>query len=196
MASNLKLSLNLASYLEKTNSPQCRDLYGGDVNSMTADMMAYVWATPPTAPGPVTMAGYTTPEGTEVPGNEVVASIYNTDIKNNKYGDVNRRGYQENTNMNLNSSLILDWGLGYIIKGLSTKFMVAFDAASSTSLTATRLFDLYQAGTSTNSRREVLLQSCNGQSAECYWCSQSFKFIQLLLKLTVFNQLCTSVWQT
>ena len=145
LASNLKLSLNLASYLEKTNSPQCRDLYGGDVNSMTADMMAYVWATPPTAPGPVTMAGYTTPEGTEVPGNEVVASIYNTDIKNNKYGDVNRRGYQENTNMNLNSSLILDWGLGFIIKGLSTKFMVAFDAASSTSLTATRLFDLYQA---------------------------------------------------
>ncbi len=150
LASNLKLSLNLASYLEKVNSPQCSDLFGGDVSAMTADLVARVWATPPTAPGPVTVAGYTTPEGTEVPGNEVVSSAFTTDAKTNKYGDLNRRGYLESTNMNLNSSLVLDWGLGFITEGLSTKFMVAFDAASSTSLTASRLFNLYQAAPARN----------------------------------------------
>lgn len=145
LAKGLKLSVNLASYLQKTNSPQCTDLFGGDVNAMTGDLFAYVMSTPPTAPGPVTVAGYTTPDGTDVPANEVVSSIYSSDAKSNKYGDINRRGYQESTNMNLNSSAVLDWNLGFITEGLSTRLLVAFDALTTTTLTASRLFDLYQA---------------------------------------------------
>ncbi|WP_228099532.1 MULTISPECIES: SusC/RagA family TonB-linked outer membrane protein [Bacteroidaceae] len=145
LASNLKLSLNLASYLQQSNTPQCQDLYNGNLNSMIADMVAHAWATPPTTPGPVTMPGYTTDTGAEIPANQIVGSNFNTDIKNNKWGELNRRGYQEVTNMNLNSSLAIDWGLDFITKGLSTKFMVAFDAASSTTLTARRVFDVYRA---------------------------------------------------
>lgn len=145
LASNLKMSLNLASYLQKTNSPQATDLYGGDINGMTADLLVHAWSTPPTSPGPLTASGYVTPEGTTVPAGEIVSSAYSSDPKNNKYGDINRRGYASSTNMNLNSSFVVDWGLDFLTKGLSTKFMVAFDAVSSTSLTASRLFDIYQA---------------------------------------------------
>lgn len=147
--SNLKISLNLASYLQKVNSPQATDLYGGDIASMTADLMVHAWSTPPTAPGPITAEGYTTPDGTLVPAGKIVSSVYSSDPKNNKYADINRRGYASNTNMNLNSSLAIDWGLDFLTKGLSTKFMVAFDAVSATQLTASRLFDVYQAAPAT-----------------------------------------------
>lgn len=66
--SNLKLSLNLASYLEKVNTPQTKTLYGGSVAAMIENMRAYIWGTPPTDPGPLTQEGYTLIDGTSVPG--------------------------------------------------------------------------------------------------------------------------------
>lgn len=145
LASNLKLSVNLASYLEKVNSPQARDLYGGDVNYMTADLFAHAISMPPNSQGPTTVAGYTTPDGTVVPAGEPVSPSSVSDPKDNKYADMNYRGYQRSTNLSLNSSVILDWGLDFITKGLSTKFMASFDAFSSTTTTATRMYNLYQA---------------------------------------------------
>lgn len=145
LASNLKLSVNLASYLEKVNSPQARDLYGGNVESMTADLFARAISMPPTSQGPLTEAGYFTPDGTPVPAGKVVSPSDISDPKDNKFADMNYRGYQNSTNLNLNSSVILDWGLDFITKGLSTKFMASFDAFSTTTTTATRMYDLYQA---------------------------------------------------
>src|SRR5690554_5205251 len=58
IASNLKASLNIATYLEKMNSPQTQELFGDDMGEMVSNMIAYTWATPPTDPGPTTAPGY------------------------------------------------------------------------------------------------------------------------------------------
>ncbi|MDE5636665.1 MAG: SusC/RagA family TonB-linked outer membrane protein, partial [Alistipes sp.] len=149
LAKSLKLSLNVASYLQQSNTPQCQAMFG-DLNSMVADMISTIWATPSNTPGPVTVAGYYTDKGVEVPADQIVGSSFNADLKTNKYAELNRRGYQESTNMNLNSSLALEWGLDFITKGLSTKFMIAFDAVSSTSLSAARVYDVYRAHPATS----------------------------------------------
>ena len=123
IADNLKASLNLATYLQKMNSPQTVALFDGSVDAMVQNMIAYTWATPPTDPGPVTVDGYGVPE------NEIVAQ---SGQDRNTYGEINRRGYREEASTVLNSSLVLDWGLDFITKGLSAKGMIAFDSHAST----------------------------------------------------------------
>lgn len=134
IASNLKASLNIATYLEKMNTPQTIDLFGGSVAGMVENMIAYTWATPPTDPGPTTAPGYGVPE------NEIVAQ---SGQDRNTYGEINRRGYRQETTNNLNSSLTLDWGLDFITKGLSAKGMIAFDSHASTVFQGVRDLDSY-----------------------------------------------------
>jgi TonB-linked SusC/RagA family outer membrane protein len=134
VASNLKVTLNLASYLEKMNSPQTRDLFGDSMGTMVENMMAYAMTTPPTDPGPMTVDGYGVP----------VSQVLNqSGADRNTYGEINRRGYRQETGTMLNSSLILDWGLDFITKGLSTKFLIAFDAKARTILQGVRSYDCY-----------------------------------------------------
>src|SRR5690606_7829360 len=59
------------------------------------------------------------------------------------YGEINRRGYRQETTNMLNSSLTLDWGLDFITKGLSAKGMIAFDSQASTVLQGVRSLDTY-----------------------------------------------------
>lgn len=123
LASNLKASLNLATYLQKMNTPQTVSLFEDNVDNMVTNMIAYTWGTPPTDPGPITVAGYGIPE------NEIVAQ---SGQDRNTYGEINRRGYRSEGSTVLNSSLAIDWGLDFITKGLSAKGMVAFDSHAST----------------------------------------------------------------
>jgi TonB-linked SusC/RagA family outer membrane protein len=132
-AKNFKLTLNMASYLEKMNSPQTIDLFGS-MEGMITNMIAYTWATPPTDPGPLTFDGYGYPAG------EV---LNQSGVDRNTYGEINRRGYRQETNTMLNSSLALDWGLGFITEGLSAKAMLAFDAKAVTVLQGKRAYDCY-----------------------------------------------------
>lgn len=134
IASNLKASLNIATYLEKMNTPQTIALFGGSVAGMVENMIAYTWATPPTDPGPTTAPGYGVPE------NEIVAQ---SGQDRNTYGEINRRGYRQETTNNLNSSLTLDWGLDFITKGLSAKGMIAFDSHANTVFQGVRDLDSY-----------------------------------------------------
>ncbi|MDR1335203.1 MAG: TonB-dependent receptor [Tannerella sp.] len=130
---NLKLSLNLASYLEKMNSP-ATELYGGDLEWLISDMLAKVVDMRPTDAGPLTVDGY------GVPANAVIAQ---TGQDRGIYGDINRRGYRQETNTMLNSSLTLDWGLDFITQGLSTKFMMSYDSKARTVLEGRRGYDCY-----------------------------------------------------
>ncbi|MGC9355307.1 MAG: SusC/RagA family TonB-linked outer membrane protein, partial [Mariniphaga sp.] len=134
LASNLKASLNLATYLQKMNTPQTLDLFGGSVDGMVQNMIAYTWGTPPTDPGPVTVSGY------GVPGNEIVAQ---SGQDRNTYGEINRRGYREESSTVLNSSLAIEWGLDFITKGLSAKGMIAFDSHASTVRQGHRALNTY-----------------------------------------------------
>ncbi|MCY1723494.1 TonB-dependent receptor [Prolixibacteraceae bacterium Z1-6] len=133
ITNNLKASLNLGTYLQKMNSPQTAELYGSMAN-LVQNMMAYSWATPPTAPGPLTIPGYGVPE------NEIVAQ---PGWDQSTYGGINRRGYRDETSTVLNSSLALDWGLDFITKGLSAKGMIAFDSHANTVRQGSRGHDTY-----------------------------------------------------
>jgi TonB-linked SusC/RagA family outer membrane protein len=134
VVNNLKVSLNIASYLEKMNSPQTRDLFSDSMDGMVQNMIAYVWATPPTDPGPLTAEGYGVPAG----------QVLNASGQDrNTYGEVNRRGYRQETNTMLNSSLAVDWGLDFLTQGLSAKLMMAFDAKARTILQGVRAYDCY-----------------------------------------------------
>ncbi|GAB6394588.1 MAG: SusC/RagA family TonB-linked outer membrane protein [Bacteroidales bacterium] len=136
IAKNLKASLNLASYLEKMNSPQSISLFYGDMVTMVSNMIAYAWATPPTDPGPLTVAGYGAPAG------EVVAQ---SGENRSTYDAINRRGYSQTTTTTLNSSLALEWGLDFITKGLSAKSTIAFDSHALTNLQGIKDLDIYRA---------------------------------------------------
>lgn len=83
VASNFKLSLNIASYLEKVNTPQTAKLFNNSVDELVTNMRAYIWATPPTDPGPLTVAGQTLADGTNVPAGQV---INQAGIDRNTYG--------------------------------------------------------------------------------------------------------------
>ena len=134
IAKNLKASLNIATYLERMNTPQTIDLFGGSVAGMVENMIAYTWATPPTDPGPTTVLGYGVPE------NEIVAQ---SGQDRNTFGEINRRGYRQETTNNLNSSFSLDWGLDFITPGLSARGMIAFDSHASSVLQGVRSLDTY-----------------------------------------------------
>ena len=134
IADNLKASLNIATYLERMNSPQTRDLFSDNMAEMITNMIAYTWATPPSDPGPITVEGY------GVPPKEVVAQ---SGQDRNTYGEINRRGYREEMTNDLNSSLTLDWGLDFITQGLSVKGMFAFDSRARTILQGVRSLDIY-----------------------------------------------------
>lgn len=135
IAGNLKASLNVATYIQKMYSPQLRRLYSGSMDGMVTDMLHMTWATPPTDPGPLTADGY------GVPADQVIAQSGISD--RNIYGDLNRRGYRQETSTNLNTSFTLDWGLDFITKGLSTKVMLAYDSKANTAMDGVRELDMY-----------------------------------------------------
>lgn len=143
ITSDLKLALNVASYLGNVNSPAAGDLFKKR-STMVTEAISNIWCTDPTQPGPYTVEGYTLPDGTVVESNQIMQQIGAT-AGRNIYGDLNRRGYLHETNMNLNSSFSLDWGLDFITKGLSTKLLIAFDAKAYNQREGIREYDSYSA---------------------------------------------------
>lgn len=133
LTKELKLTLNLASYMEKVNSPSAL-LWDNNVGGIVSDLMANSWAIPATEPGPYVAEGYGIPAGSVL--NQVGAT-------RSILADVNRRGYRQETNTLLNSSLALDWGLDFITPGLSTKFMLSYDTKARTILQTYRAYNLY-----------------------------------------------------
>jgi len=138
----LKMSLNLASYIEKMNSPQSFLLYSDNFDFMIAQILRNVWYTPPTDPGPKTVAGYTTPDGEEIPVNQILTQSGTT---GSPFGTLNRFGYRQETKSLLNSSINLDYALDFVTPGLSTKLLVAFDTKGRTILQGIRTHDTYSA---------------------------------------------------
>ena len=145
---NLKMSLNVASYLGKINSPASGGIFGSRAQMVT-EAMSYVWFTDPTQVGPTTAEGYTLPDGTVVEPDKILQQT-GAPSGRNIYGDLNRRGYMNQTDMRLQSSFIVDWGLDFITKGLSTKLLVAFDSKAYNTRNAQREYDAYGSHTATS----------------------------------------------
>ncbi len=128
---NLKVSANIASYMELMNGSH---IEGGSINSSMLYMMHYAWKLPPTLPGPTTKPGYGVPENQTIDnaGNNIPV-----------YGILNRSGYFKRNTTQFTSSAGLEWGLDFITTGLSTKFMISYDGNYYTQLEGYRQFQYY-----------------------------------------------------
>jgi TonB-linked SusC/RagA family outer membrane protein len=122
---NLKISLNLASYLQKANSPNLSKVGFGDVEGLTNEVLSFILSGDPTQPGPLTVEGYTGPDGTPVPAG---LPILQTPSARSAWGDLNGYGYHQESTAVLNSSLAVDWALPFITKGLSVKTIISYDS--------------------------------------------------------------------
>lgn len=104
----LKAFINLGTYLEMSNMPL-------DQTNMVRNIMRYIYASTPAAPGPYVPEGYGFPAGTIV------------DQKGLQEAWINRRGYTTRTTSNINGTIGLELDLGFITEGLTTKGMVSYD---------------------------------------------------------------------
>jgi TonB-linked SusC/RagA family outer membrane protein len=127
---NLKISLNLASYLQKTNAPNYGKVGFGTVDEMTESALALIMGADPTQPGPLTIGGTATPDGVPVPAGMITLQKPNP---RSAYGLLNGYGYSWESTATLNSSLILEWKLPFITQGLSAKALIAYDSEGSES---------------------------------------------------------------
>ncbi len=125
----ISAGVKLAGYLSKVNgtTAQASQVYVG-INSMT-----------PVTPGPLSPAGweeYGIPEGNPITPDGV--------SNQNPYALLNFRGYNSSESNNLNTTANIDFDLGMITKGLSSKMMVSFDTYSSSTLNGKKSYNSYQ----------------------------------------------------
>ena len=111
---DLKISLTLSIYYQRTNEP-----------AAGTGVFDTALGTPPTNPGPLTVAGYLDSEGNEVPAGVVVARQNSTN--RSAWAIVNRSGYYCNTNFSLLSQATVEYDLSKILKGLSVSANVAYN---------------------------------------------------------------------
>ena len=117
----LMVSLTLSIYYQRTNQPA-----GGTGVFDTA------LQTPPTNPGPLTVAGFLDSEGNEVPAGVVVARQNSSSTS--AWAIVNRSGYYCNTSFSLLSQATVTYDMSKILKGLTMSANVAYNDFAASSL--------------------------------------------------------------
>ncbi|SFB88380.1 TonB-linked outer membrane protein, SusC/RagA family [Algibacter lectus] len=125
----ISAGVNLAGYLSKVNgtTAQASQIYVG-INSMT-----------PVTPGPLSSAGWEEYGITE--GNPITPDGVSNQ---NPYALLNYRGYNSSESNNLNTTAYVNFDLGMITKGLSSKMMASFDTYSSSTLNGKKSYNSYQ----------------------------------------------------
>lgn len=131
LSSRLKLSLDISSYVER-------------VNGTNAALDTYVFpgsfTLRPTQPGILTVSDYRLyyqDEFYEVPVGGIVVDPSAIDA-NSVYGGINRMGYKLETRLGLNVIGQLNYDLGFITPGLSTKGLISFESRSTSNINAPR----------------------------------------------------------
>ena len=158
VAPSFKLSVNVGTYLDRVGSPTYNILSLGSMTAFMQQLVLRTWETPASQPGPVTVPGY------GVPVNEIVC-LPTWDY--NAYALANSFGFLRETKIKMNTSLIADWKLDRITKGLNTRFMVSYDSFGETNLNGVRTFDTYAAtvGTSEGSASSYIAARSNTNGA-------------------------------
>lgn len=110
----LKVSLTLSIYYQRTNQP-----------AAGTGVFDTALGTPPTNPGPLTVAGYLDSEGNEVPAGVVVARQNSNSAS--AWAIVNRSGYYRRTTFSLVSQATAEYDLSKFIKGLTVSANVAYN---------------------------------------------------------------------
>lgn len=138
---NIKISLDLSSYIEKINGGATTDPSGSSVYAV----MPYTMAFRPTQSGPLTIEGYPLMyynELVEAPVGGVMVQKANA-MDPSPYGELNRRGYKLETHSGLNAILNMDVDLSFITKGLSTKGLISFESRGVNRINAYRTYAKY-----------------------------------------------------
>lgn len=126
---NLKAYLNLAGYLEKTNSPFSVFNVIGERNQSLENLspslfiIAFSNDLDATVPGPLT------------PDGQVITSAT---VPHPSFGQINRTGYIQQTRSNITATYGMEQNLDFITPGLSTKAVMSFDAKTTNNLFAER----------------------------------------------------------
>lgn len=123
---SFKMYVNLGTYIEKVGAPNSSTMFGGNTKSMIRDMIHQCYGWKPMTAGPVT-------PGPEL-GFDVIPDkpICPRELDRSPFEMINRSGYRQSVNTNLNSTIGADWKLDFITKGLSMHGMASFDAVANT----------------------------------------------------------------
>lgn len=123
---SFKMYVNLGTYIEKVGAPNSSILFGGNTKTMIRDMIHQCYGWKPMTAGPVT------PDAEM--GFDVIPDkpICPRELDRSPFEMINRSGYRQSVNTNLNSTLGADWKLDFITKGLSMHGMASFDAVANT----------------------------------------------------------------
>lgn len=130
----IKTSIDISSNIEKINGN----------NGLDNVLYASVWSTSPTAPGPLTLAGYETVNGSGT--NEESGAGHILEDRNQvqpAYGHLNRSGYYLETRSALQSTLSTDLNLSSITKGLSARAVVSYASNASDYVSGSKSFVIY-----------------------------------------------------
>lgn len=144
ITNRLKFSLNLSSYLNRTNK-----IVWGDNLDWTNDLNFNSPATtyvigglnrvPPTAPGPAIPANTVDDEGNPLPEGGWVQDGSGYQL----YPRMNLGGYIRQMKTTVNSSAALDWDMGGLLEGLSARAMFSYDLYALGWIKGTRGYNRY-----------------------------------------------------
>ncbi len=136
LTSDLKLSLDIGSYIERINMPSA-GLYGGSTDWMITDLIYQVQTITPNTPGPLVLPGYDIPEGALVDPGYLDRAAYEI---------INRMGFRNEMRSQLNSSFAADWDLSNLVTpGLSVRGMISYDQRSTSAMQGYKVEPLYLA---------------------------------------------------
>jgi TonB-linked SusC/RagA family outer membrane protein len=147
VSSTLTAFLNLGTYIEGVNMPETGTMYGFDQGWAMQEIFQHTLTSVPISPGPMTIAGFGVPAGQPLDPTYLNAGHYKD---RNSYEIVNWRGYTHDTRTSLNSTVGLNWDLGFLTKGLSIKGMISYDSWSKTEIHGSYENTLYQASVDPN----------------------------------------------
>lgn len=140
---DLKLSLNLSSYLNKLNKIVWGDgLFSGDINfddAATTFVIGGLNRVPPTAPGPALPAGATDKDGNPLPEGGWVQDGSGYQL----YPRMNLGGYIRQMKTTVNSSAALEWDAKKLAKGLKFRTMFSYDLYATGYTRGTRGYNRY-----------------------------------------------------
>ncbi len=140
----LKVSLNLSSYLNRRNTIIWGDgmMWTNDIDFDAAGSEYIIGGlnrVPSTAPGPSIPAGTVDRNGNPLPEGGWVQDGSGYQL----YPRMNLGGYARQMKTTINSSAAIDWDMGGILKGLSSRAMFSYDLYATGMIKATRGYNRY-----------------------------------------------------
>lgn len=146
---DLKLSINLSSYINTNNRPLISDnvYHGDELNGGEADLDSSSSAfltgglnrEAPVYPGPIIPAG-----SVDANGNPIAEGGFIKNTAYQLYARLNYAGYLRLNKSTINSSAIVDWNMRKLVNGLKFRAMFSYDLYASGFIKGKRQYNWYE----------------------------------------------------